>query len=292
MRKHFIALVMATTVLLEGKSIMALSQESQIVKEQQMKGSYITKVGKITSIEPEKGVKNVCVGTYEEDIRFGLSGREVIIDGETGSLLTIDELKEQMQVMVVYPKNAPMGMSLPAYCSLQVAIIVMPMQGSVAVGYFDDELVNEEKTLALNIQRNTMILNTKGEKRIFTEEDIKNRDAVVIYTDTTRSLPPQTSPDMVLILPDEVALMMTEELSEEAHEEKVAYLPLREIAMQRGYSVTWQHKEKRIILAKAEEVIKVSLRDDMLIVDGKEQLPFKWIDQKVFVTQEMLQCLS
>lgn len=291
MRKQFIACVMATTVLLGGTAVMAQGQESQIVKEQQMRGSYITKEGKITSIEPEKDVKRICVGTYEEGIIFSLSGHEVIIDGETGALLTIDELKEQMQVMVVYPKNAPMGMSLPAYCSAQTAIIVMPMQGAVAVGFFNDALVNEENTLALNIYSKTRILNTKGEKRIFTAEDIKNKDVVVIYTNTTRSMPPQTSPNLVLILPDEGALM-TEELSDVADEEKVSFLPLREMAMQRGYSVTWQHKEKRIILSKAEEVIKISLCDDMLIVEGKEQLPFQWIDQKVFVTQEMLDYLS
>ena len=43
---------------------------------------------------------------------------------------------------------------------------------------FNEELINEANTLKLNIEKDTMIQNDKGERRIFDAEDIKNKDAI------------------------------------------------------------------------------------------------------------------
>ncbi len=56
--------------------------------------------------------------------------------------------------------------------------------------------------MKLNIGENTVIMNTKGECRVFTAEDIKNKNAAVIYDVTTRSIPAQTTPLLVLLLED------------------------------------------------------------------------------------------
>ena len=56
--------------------------------------------------------------------------------------------------------------------------------------------------MKLNIGENTVIMNTKGEQRVFTAEDIKNKNVAVIYDVTTRSIPAQTTPLFVMILED------------------------------------------------------------------------------------------
>ena len=209
MKKQFVVLLMATVVVMEGSILMA--EEPQIQGEAQMhtmqvvetKGSYVTQIGKVTEIRKEASGWKMLVGTPNDGVLFNLHGREVIINAETLEVLGAEELSVGMEVTVVLPKHAPMGLSLPAYCSAQVAVIVNATDRFIEVGYFNEELVNETNTLALNLQKDMMIFNTKGERKIFTEEDIKEQNAVVIYTNTTRSIPAQTTPDMVVILPSE-----------------------------------------------------------------------------------------
>lgn len=80
-----------------------------------------------------------------------------------------------MEVTVIYPKNSPMALSQPPMSSSAVLVIINSPKNSIEVGYFDENLVNEANTLKLNIGENTVIKNIKGECRVFTADDIKNK---------------------------------------------------------------------------------------------------------------------
>lgn len=307
-RKQWIALLMAAVVS-QGSVIMAQEQVVNIetAQEIEMKNEYLTKTGQITEINKEDGYHTVLVGTPLDGIQYTLDDSEIIIDAKTLGFLQPSDLEIGMEITVVIPKNAPMTMSLPAMVCDQVAVIVNSPEVSTMMGYFNEALVNEEQTLALNITRDhTYITNTKGERRVFTEEDIKNHSAVVIYSMATYSIPAQTNPQMVLILPNsEVDTETTKETSSVANPEReMVYSPtqseevelvsVRTLAEKYGYKVTWDNEAKSTTLTKGETTIvilvgKAEVIQNESIHTLKEAT--RLVDSKVFVSNELMELL-
>ena len=210
-KRKLISILLGVSLLLVSQaSIIAqvvttneVEQGSQIAMNQkEEKGLYTVQKGEITEIDTTKYGTRILVGDYSNGIFFNLQPKVVVLDANTLSLKSQEDLKEGMEVTVIYPKNSPMALSLPPMSSSAVLVIINSPKNSVEVGYFDDNLVNEANTLKLNIGENTVIMNTKGEQRVFTAEDIKNKNVAVIYDVTTRSIPAQTTPLFVMILED------------------------------------------------------------------------------------------
>ena len=61
-------------------------------------------------------------------------------------------------------------------------------------------IINSSKTLVLNVSDETAITDTEGNK--LAKEDIEGKTLVVYYSATTRSLPPQTSPEKIVVVND------------------------------------------------------------------------------------------
>ena len=259
------------------------------IQENEMKNEYTSKIGEITEINKEGDYYSILVGTPLDGVRYIVDNSQMIIDAKTLGFLQPSELKEGMEITVVVSKNAPMTMSLPPMISDQVAIIVNSSERFVNMSYFDETLVNEENTLALNIERGAYIINTTGEKRIFTEDDIKNNSVVVIYTSSTRSIPAQTTPSMVLILPNnEVAKEIEEPRMMES--EVVQYKSVRDVAMECGYDVTWDNETKSVTLVKGENVIVLTVGQAECIYNGSIKVLkeiVKMENQKVYVSSDL-----
>lgn len=301
--KKLMALFMTTALVSQGSVLMAQDQivnmEVETIQNTQVveaKSEYITKVGQITEINPEGEYLSVLVGTPIDGVRYIVENNELIIDAGTLGYLQPSYLKVGMEITVVVPKNAPMTMSLPAMISDQTVMIVNSSEANIDVSYYDHELVNEEHTLQLNIGRDTYITNTKGEKRIFTEEDIQNRNAVVIYTTTTRSIPPQTSPKMVLILPStSVVETQIQETTSPVEQramtvEEAEYVAVRDLAVKNGYEVTWDHKAKCVTLVKGDDTIILTVGEKEYTQNGVVkplQNAVKIENQKVYVTNDL-----
>lgn len=266
MRKQFMILL-AVAAMMQGATLMAneqnvvvTSQEQQIEKENETKNAYITETGKVTEIYEEDGSYQILVGTLQEGIIYRLNNGEVIIDAKTLTYLTADQIKEGMSVTVVVPKNSPIALSLPAISSSQVAVIVNSEDTFINQDYFNEELVNESNNLALNLDKSVRILSTTGEKRIFTADDIKNQNAIVFYTSSTRSIPAQTTPKMVLILPSEEE--MVEDINEESVERSIkpkTYISVREWANAHQYQIKWIAKTKTVELANEANTISLTV---------------------------------
>ena len=267
MRKQFMILL-AVATMLQGTTLMANEQkivitneEQQMTQENETKNAYITEIGKVTEINEEDGSYQILVGTSQEGTIYRLNNGEVIIDAETLTYLTPEQIKKGMSVTVVVPKNSPVALSLPAISSSQVVVIVNSENTFINQDYFNEELVNESNNLALNLDNSVCILSTTGEKRIFTTDDIKNQNAIVFYTSSTRSIPAQTTPKMVLILPSE-----KEPVKKVADEENIqkdvqpkAYMPIRELAMAHHYQIKWIPKTKTVELANETNTISLTV---------------------------------
>jgi hypothetical protein len=94
-----------------------------------------------------------------------------------------------------YDGNAPVPFIFPPQYRALVMVKDNPNQ-HVKVDYFNEQLVSSDGQLRLNISPNTPILLTNGQE--FTRNPA-NRNLIVIYGPTTRSIPAQTTPYEIIV---------------------------------------------------------------------------------------------
>lgn len=233
--------------------------------------AYISNTGKITEVaDTEDGNKVFTMDNENGGLRFVVAPTTTIVDRETGSVITADKLTEGMEVAVIYGANAPMGMSIPPYMGQVTTVVANADKGSISVGHFNDDLLNEKDLLQLNISEKTTILTTLGTKSILSADDVKGKDAVVFYDITTRSIPAQTTPSLVLLLEEREAV--TEGTEEAAVDTKSVEAPemvaLRDAAEAKGYSVKWQGKTAPVVLEKDGMTAQITLGSTTYVVEG------------------------
>lgn len=233
--------------------------------------AYISNTGKITEVgDTQDGNKVFTMDNENGGLRFVVAPTTTIVDRETGSVITADNLTEGMEVAVIYSAMAPMGMSMPPYMGQVTAVVANTDKGFISVGHFNDDLLNEKDLLQLNIAEDTTILTTLGTRSILSADDVKGKDAVVFYDITTRSIPAQTTPSLVLLLEERAAV--TEGTEETAVDTKSADAPemiaLRDAAEAKGYSVKWQGKTAPVVLEKDGMTAQITLGSTTYVVEG------------------------
>ena len=127
------------------------------------------------------------------------------LEGESGNATFVADfntfiLGEAPQVGDIitghYLMDAPMAMIYPP--QYNVSVIVNGDFLGVTVDRFDDELLSYGGNLQLNIGDDTVITLQNGEP--IGAEYIAHRKLVVVYSITTRSLPPITTPEKIIVL--------------------------------------------------------------------------------------------
>lgn len=95
-----------------------------------------------------------------------------------------------------YDANAAVPLIFPPQYRAIVVAIDTPYR-NVKVDYFNNQLVSSDNQLKLNLAPHTPILLENGQ--VFTRSPA-NRDLIVVYGATTRSIPAQTSPYQVVVM--------------------------------------------------------------------------------------------
>lgn len=110
----------------------------------------------------------------------------------------LDNAMVQIGDMVTgfYDANLPVPMIFPPQYGAIVMAITSPYQ-AVKVDYFNNQLVSSDNTLKLNLAPYTQILLENGQR--FTR-NLGNRNLIVSYGPTTRSIPAQTTPYKVVVM--------------------------------------------------------------------------------------------
>jgi len=141
-------------------------------------------------------------------------------------------------------------------------------------------------------------LTTLGTKMILGAEDIKGKNAVVFYDATTRSIPAQTSPSLVLLLEEKEAVV--EEAPAEAQVAKVKTeaksVVLRDAAMAKGYKVIWKGKAEPVVLEKDGQISEITIGSATYVVEGdmamKASMPAQLKDGVLYVSSEVIDNLK
>lgn len=95
-----------------------------------------------------------------------------------------------------YDANVPVPLIYPPQYQAIVIAKDSPHQ-HVKVDYFNDSLESSDGELRLNVSTNTHILLENGQQ--FTGH-ITNKNLIVTYSSTTKSIPAQTTPSQIVIL--------------------------------------------------------------------------------------------
>ena len=105
-------------------------------------------------------------------------------------------LYETMPVTVFYNGNAAAPLIYPPQ---YVAAVIAPQQEGqmVFVGYFNNLLMSSDQSLKLNLAPTTQVMTTNNQTYM---GNPGNHTLVVLYSQTTRSIPAQTTPEKIIVL--------------------------------------------------------------------------------------------
>lgn len=285
-----------------------------------LESQYTTKSGTIKSIEKENNYYTISVTLPDDEfgIVYTADANAFIVNSENGNFMTFDELQNDMKISAVISKYAPMTMSLPPITN---AIgFVVGEENFVATGYFDEEWTSKDTQpmLQLNISEQTKIVDMAGSKKIFTQEDLKNQDCLVVYGATTRSIPAQTNPVFVMILDKQeieeeevIDTIQQQEMTEketQTEQKEILFtplappeteppvdagnfVPLREIAENKGFTVTWTANDKPVLLQKDDTTIEITVGQKDYKKNGEvlqAEKVSELIQSKIYISENIL----
>lgn len=157
---------------------------------------YPSVTGVITGNQPFAGgrVQDPCVRMITVEDAEG-NQTNFLVDGQT-FIVDYVTLREGMPVTVFYDGNAPAPLIYPP--QFRAFVVAGNRRGQmVSVAFFNSMLVAADRSLRLNIGPNTTVVTNNNQ--IFAGTPA-NRTLVVLYSRTTRSIPPQTTPERVIVL--------------------------------------------------------------------------------------------
>ena len=217
----------------------------------------------------------------------------LVVTGET-YFVNDREVGEGSVVTGWYDANLPIIMIYPPQYTA-VVMVVEPLEEFIKVDRFDDELVSLDNELKLNIGEETEIILQDGTP--FAGE-LANRDLVVTYDVSTRSIPAQTTPHQIVVLFEKAVPPavppITSVPKEDVHlfmpvgamdivvenrvidgpaayvnEESTVMLPLRAIAEALGFRVAWNGEMQLVMLGDS---FTVTIGEDAYVDLSRDEL--------------------
>lgn len=192
----------------------------------------------------------------------------VLLDEETTSIVSKDNIKEGMKVSIYFEKNTPMAMSYPPQLAPSLVVIRSEETNyNIKVEKFNESLTSVDNWLKLNISEETKLIDLNGER--IEKEDLKNKDLVVFYGASTRSIPAQTTPIAVVAIKNHEVkefdylnlngnkLVLENKMFND--ENKNLMIPLREVAKALGFEVNWIDETKSVELKKDDYTVGLTI---------------------------------
>lgn len=130
----------------------------------------------------------ISVMTDEGLVQMTLSPKTVVIDGV--------QIRRGMRIAAFYDVNLPIPAVFPPRYRAEL-ITSLGREQKVFLGYFDANLLARDNSLKLNLSPRTKVMTVNGQRFSCNPGE---RELLVFYTTTTFSIPPQTSPQKILVL--------------------------------------------------------------------------------------------
>ena len=237
--------------------------------------NYIEFNGKITKVESTDGRFSILAENDLENaldkLVAHLSDDVVLLDEETMDFISMEDLEEGMEVSIYYEKNTIMLMSYPPQLGPDVVLVRSEGKDlNIKIDKFDKELVSDDNFLKLNINDEVELVDLEGNE--LEKEDLVNKDLVVFYTASTRSIPAQTTPEKVVAIKNhEVKVLDYFNLNDAKfelenkmikNENGQLMVPLREIAQALDFEVKWIDETSSVELVKEDHTASLTIGED------------------------------
>lgn len=265
--------------------IGAFSMTMPIFADESVEASKFAKVsGVVIDVEEHNDQLRVTLED-ENDMQniLLMSDESILLKSNSGENMDKKEIREGMKIEAFFDKSKPHIMIYPPTFTPEVVIAYLEEDpGQVKVGQFDENLVSLDGELKLLISEDTVILNEDG--KTITKEQLQHKELVVFYTNSTKSIPAQTTPEKV------IALNVVED--EQPDEEM---LPIREMAEDLGYKVTWHNKERMVMIQNDSKLIKLTIGEKEYMINSAHKVFDKapeLINGKTFVPSIILEDLK
>lgn len=118
-----------------------------------------------------------------------------IVSSET-QVIESRQLRPGIRVAAFYDSSLPMPLIFPPQYRAQL-VTALERNEQIMLNYFNRALLAEDNSLQLNIGENTRIRTINGQSFSCS---IGGRMLLVYYTATTRSIPPQTTPERIVVM--------------------------------------------------------------------------------------------
>lgn len=300
---------------------------AEVINEKVIESKYINFQGKIEEINKNENGFSILVKANDEDEYgkiFHISEKVIMVSNKTNGFVDKDSLKKGMTVVGVYNKNTPTTLSLPPQLTPDVLIVKENEEPvAVHVDKFNKELTSSDNNLKLNLDDKVVIVDEDG--KAVEDRNLEDKDLIVFYAISTKSIPAQTTPEKVIIMSEDKVVEEPEEDVKEALEIKVlnkmninekeltltnsAYknkdevvmIPLRQIAEVLGYEVKWNNETQSAELIKGAQWTTVKVGEDnynfakMLVKlgaapelkDSKTFVPFTFLEEVLKVNVDI-----
>ena len=156
---------------------------------------FVQQTGKVASVEKFNEGKLFYVEDGENLFHFYVDDKTLVYDN-TGKAV---DVKVGDTISQYTYANQPMILIYPPRYTPSVVIVQTDAMGSVKVDQFDENHLSADGQLQLNLNDKSVIVDTKGNK--VDADELEDYSAIVFYGPTTRSLPPQTSPEKIVVFP-------------------------------------------------------------------------------------------
>ncbi len=149
---------------------------------------------KVTGTILEISQEESCC-TWRITLRINRDLVHVIVTGETWVVDNV-RLRRGMRVAVFYDASLPTPAVFPPQYRAEI-VTALRRDQNVTLNYFDENLTAEDNSLQLNVSGMTNIVTSNGQRYLCSPA---NTELLVYYTVTTFSIPPQTSPQKIIVL--------------------------------------------------------------------------------------------
>ncbi|NLY45709.1 MAG: hypothetical protein GX053_06930 [Tissierella sp.] len=255
----------------EIDAAVPISAEVTPVSEEETP-NYIEFHGKITNVNSGEGRFSILAENDLENaldkLVSHLSDDVVILDEETMDSISMENLVEGMEVSIYYEKDTMMMLSYPPQLSPDVVIVRSDdVDLNIKIDKFGKELVSDDNSLKLNLNDEVELEDLKGNK--IEKEDLANKDLIVFYGASTRSIPAQTTPKKVIAIKNhEVKTLHYFNLNgTRINLGNIMYktddgelmIPLREITEVLDFNVGWDQETKSVKIEKDDYTASLTI---------------------------------
>lgn len=179
------------------KANLEFTSEEVIVDEIYEEDGYFTiKVFTEQDEENQEIEENTENNEELPDNIVHISTKEAKLYNNKGEELKVEDLKKGDTILFIVKRDSIMSLQYPP--TYVAHAIVLKGENFIDIDKYDESHTNSKNTLSLKLNKNTSIETIEG--KMIDNENTKNKEMIIFYKESTRSIPAQVTPVKIITL--------------------------------------------------------------------------------------------